>query len=411
MSAAAGQSLLLELAVPFRRADGVLQVEAQAHNGIARWLDNFERLTICAPVIPESQVDATMDWKPAHDLLASGRLTLHELPWGYHPRDHLRHRGRVRALFRELIPRSRFLCFSNLGWSGAWGSIAAAEARRARRPYAVWLDWELHATPVGAGAGALKRALLEARRRYERRHAVRSIREAALGLFHGRTVFDAYAPISCNPHVVHDVHLKKTDVISEQRLQQRLAREGGPLLVGYVGRVHEMKGPLDWIAAVAQLAARPELQGRFQAVWLGNGPLLDEARAQVRRRGLDHVVSFPGGESDRAKVVDFFRSLDVFAFCHKTPESPRCLLEALMAGVPIVGYWSSFAQDLVDTEGGGEFVAIGDIDGLAAALARHLLDKPLRERNALAARSSGTHFSDEAVFEHRSRLIKQHLPA
>jgi glycosyltransferase involved in cell wall biosynthesis len=404
-------SLLLELAVPFRRVDGVLHVEAQAHNGMARWLDNFERLTICAPLVPESHVDPTMDWKPAQDLLDGGRLALHELPWGYHPRDHLRHRQQVRALFRRLIPQSRFLCFSNLGWSGAWGNLAAEEARRAGRPYSVWLDWELHVTPVGTGSGPLKRTLLDLRRRVERRNAVDAIRHASLGLFHGRTVYDAYAPISRNPHVVHDVHLKKTDVIGEAELQRRLARDGGRIRIGYVGRVHEMKGPLDWIAAIAQVAARPEFAGRFDATWLGNGPLLEAAREDVRRRGLEDVISFPGGESDRAKVVAFFRSLDQFVFCHNTPESPRCLLEALMAGVPIVGYWSSFAEDLVSTEGGGEFVPVGDVDALAQAIVRQLADAPLRRRQSVAARLSGTHFSDEAVFAHRSELIKQHLAA
>src|SRR6185503_14985780 len=50
-------SLLLDLPVPFRRIDGVLHVEAQAHNGIQRWLDNFERVTVCAPCIPDALVD------------------------------------------------------------------------------------------------------------------------------------------------------------------------------------------------------------------------------------------------------------------------------------------------------------------------------------------------------------------
>jgi glycosyltransferase involved in cell wall biosynthesis len=402
-------SLLLELAVPFHRIGGVLHVEAQAHNGMARWLDNFDRIAICAPRIPESLVDATMDWKPAQDLLDGGRLTLHELPWGYHPRDHLRHRRQVRAIFRRLIPQNTFLCFSNLGWAGAWGNVAADEARRAGRSYAVWLDWELHVVPSSAGAGRLKRVLLDFRQLVERRLSIHAIRHAALGLFHGRTVYDAYAPISRNPHVVHDVHLKKTDVIDDVQLQQRLARNASTIRIGYVGRVHEMKGPIDWIAAIAQLAVRPELTGRLEAIWLGNGPLLEPARTEVRRLGLEHVISFPGGESDRVKVVSFFRGLDLFVFCHKTPESPRCLLEALMAGVPIIGYWSSFAEDLVSAEGGGDFVPIGDIESLANTIMDKVVNTALRQQLSLAARRSGTQFSDDVVFEHRSALIKKYL--
>lgn len=409
MAEAVANSLLLELPVPFRRLGGVLHVESQAHNGMARWLDNFDRLTVCAPVIPEHLVDATMDWKPATDLLATGRLELHEMPWGYHPRDHLRHRARVRALFRQLIPRSRFLCFSNLGWLGAWGSIAASEADRAGRPYAVWLDWELHVTPIAAQANRVRRTLMNLRQGVERRRAIHAIRRASLGLFHGRTVYDAYAAIAREPHVVHDVHLKKADLIDDATLQRRLARGDGRIRIGYVGRVHGMKGPLDWVAALAAACAHPGADERIDAIWLGNGPLLEQAREDVRRRGLDHVIAFPGGEHDRGKVVEFFRSLDLFVFCHNTPESPRCLLEALMAGVPLVGYWSAFAEDLVSTEGGGDFVPIGDVDALAAAIVRQVEDTLLRRRNTDAARRSGTHFSDDAVFTHRSELIKRHL--
>lgn len=404
-------SLLLELPVPFRRIDGVLHVEAQAHNGIARWLDNFRALTICAPTLPETLLDASSDWRPVDTLEHAGRLSVHVLPWGYHPRDHQRHRREVRDLFRRLIPLNQYLCFSNLGWAGAWGNIAAAQARRAGRPYAVWLDWELHATQHGANENVFMRTLREWRRSLERRSAINAIRHAELGLFHGRTVYDAYRPISRNPHVVHNIHLKRSDLIDEARLQAKLEHRRSPLRIGYVGRVHEMKGPLDWVAAVAEVARSDETADRIEAVWLGDGPLLEQARAEVRRQGLEHAIRFPGGERDRAKVLEFLRSLDLFVFCHNTPESPRCLIEALMSGVPIVGYDSAFARDLLDDGDGGQFVAIGDVGGLAAVIAELADDASLLRRHALAARQAGTHFSDDAVFSHRSELIRRYLPA
>jgi colanic acid/amylovoran biosynthesis glycosyltransferase len=402
-------SLLLELPVPFRRIGGVVHFEAQAHNGVSRWLDNFEHVTICAPLMSESRLDPSMDWTSAEQLLREGRLTLHELPWGYHPRDHFRHRAKVRALFRHLIPQHRFLCFSNLGWSGAWGNIAASEAVRAGRPYAVWLDWVLHVTQPASQAGAFKRQLNALRTRFERRSAMAAISNASLGLFHGQTVYDAYAGISKNPHVVHNVHLKKADLISEAALMQRLDRTNEAIRIGYVGRVHEMKGPFDWIAAVAGALAAGGDGRRIEAIWLGDGPLLEQARAEVLRRGLADVITFRGVEHDRKKVVAFFQSLDLFVFCHTTLESPRCLLEALMSGVPLVGYHSAFAEELVAADGGGRFVPIGDVPALAAEIDRHVVDPALRRRTALAARVSGERFSDEAVFAHRSELIKHHL--
>jgi glycosyltransferase involved in cell wall biosynthesis len=402
-----GSRLLLDLPVPFRRIDGVLHVEAQAHNGLHRWLDNFRQVTVCAPCVPGHLIDPSISWAPVDDLLRREGLQLHELPWGYHPLDHLRQRARVRALYRDLIARHQFLCFSNLGWAGAWGSIAAREAARQRRPYAVWLDWVLHEMHPTRG-GSLAKGVVDALRdRLENGHSLSAIKGAALGLFHGRTVYDAYAPIARNPHVVHNIHLKRDDVIPPAELTARLESAADTLQIGYVGRVHEMKGPLQWIDAMAHLS---QAHGRrFKATWLGDGPLLEECRRQVAARGLEDIVAFPGAERHRPKVLAFLRSLDLFAFCHLTQESPRCLIEALMSGVPLVGYDSAYARDLVTPTGGGAFVPIGDAAGLAARLAGLLADPAARRAASIAARASGEHFSDEAVFAHRADLIKRHL--
>lgn len=400
-------SLLLDLPVPFRRIGGVLHVDVPADAGILGWLDNFERVTVCAPCVPEAQVDPTASWVPADDLLRRGGLTLHALPWGYHPRDHLRHRAQVRDLYRGLVARHEFLCVANLGWAGAWGTVAADEAARAGRPYAVWLDWVLHEMRPAARAGLAKRCVGAIRDGLEKRSSLRVVRRAALGLFHGRTVYDAYAPISRNPHVVHNVHLGRQDMIAPAHLAARLERPVVRARIGYVGRVHERKGPLQWIAAMECLSQRHP--GGFEATWLGDGPLLEECRREVARRGLADVVFFPGAERDRAKVLDFFRSLDLFAFCHLTQESPRCLIEGLMSGVPLVGYDSAYARDLVAGTGGGEFVPVGAVDALADRLADLSRDGSARGAASMRALASGGRFSVDAVFAHRSELIKRYL--
>jgi glycosyltransferase involved in cell wall biosynthesis len=209
---------------------------------------------------------------------------------------------------------------------------------------------------------------------------------------------------------VHDVHFKRSDLISEAEVNDRLARDDRRYRIGYVGRVHPAKGPLDWISAIGTAAHILGREVDVQAIWMGDGPLLSQARQEVGRCGLEGIVEFPGAEDDRMKVLSFLRSVDVFVFCHNTPESPRCLLEALMSGVPIVGYRSTFAEDLVSEHGGGEFFAIGDNDALAAAIVRLARDPQLRSDYSHAARLSGSRFSDDAVFAHRSALIKEHLP-
>jgi glycosyltransferase involved in cell wall biosynthesis len=102
------------------------------------------------------------------------------------------------------------------------------------------------------------------------------------------------------------------------------------------------------------------------------------------------------------------REAHVFLFCHKTPESPRNLVEALISGCPIVGYASDFAAELT-SGGGGEFVPVGDQRGLAERLCRLASQRPALVALTRAAAESGKRFNDVAVFRHRSELIKKYL--
>jgi glycosyltransferase involved in cell wall biosynthesis len=174
----------------------------------------------------------------------------------------------------------------------------------------------------------------------------------------------------------------------------------------YTGRMVEDKAPRDWIRAVASAYKRG---AAIKAVWLGDGPLSDEMLALIAELGVSEAISLPGFESDRQRVMNLIGSSHLMPFTHITPESPRCLLEALMHSTPIVGYETAFSKDLVARNGGGMHVESGDFEALAEMIIR--LDK---DRKGLAqlvgnAAVDGKQFSSREVFRHRSELIKQHL--
>ena len=169
------------------------------------------------------------------------------------------------------------------------------------------------------------------------------IGHAALGLFHGMDCYDAFAKYCSNSHVVHNVHLGASAWISEQELDRRLLRRRAPLRLVYAGRAHLDKGIYDWIEALS-IASREHID--FTATWYGEGPELEAARTQVIQRGLSAKIRFPGS-LESSKVMRELHVSDAFVFCHKTPEAPRCLIEALMCGLPIVGYDSGYPRDLI----------------------------------------------------------------
>ncbi len=406
-------SLLLELQVPFRARGGKLLVEAQALNGLARWAEHFKPVTVCAPVVPESEPDdSTVTWADPSALLASGAVRFAPLPWGYHPVQHFKHLLPVHLQFRKLIAEHRYLCFSNVGGFGAWGNVGATVARLMNRPYSLWFDWVIHEMLGSQPGDSWKR---KAKQAVERTYATvathQAIRGAALGLFHGKTVFDAYAPYCKAPELVHDVHVKPEDAIGDGELAHKLAELDArkTIRIGYAGRAHPMKDPLAWVETVIKLARAlgPE---RVEATWVGDGPLLEQMKQRVRAEGLEPRVKFPGFLSDRTELLSFLRSLDVFLFCHITPESPRCLLESVISATPLVGFESAFARDVVGDRGGALFAPIHGVDQLAAHLSRLADDR--KELHALVeqAATSRPLYNDKAVFAHRSELIKAHLP-
>jgi colanic acid/amylovoran biosynthesis glycosyltransferase len=104
-------------------------------------------------------------------------------------------------------------------------------------------------------------------------------------------------------------------------------------------------------------------------------------------------------------MIERLKEFDIFLFCHKTPESPRCLIEALMCGLPIIGYDSPYPKDLIHGNGGGILTPPNDPRALSAAL---LTVSPTTLRGlTYLAQQDGIEFSTERVFKHRSDLMKE----
>lgn len=410
-------SILLVLPVPFRRdRGGRLLVEEQAGNGLDRWAENFRRLVVAGPVQPTAAGGGPgAGYVGADRLAARDRIEFVPLPWAYRLGAFARSYRRTRAVLAAKVRACDYLCFAIGGLVGDWSSVAALEAVRQGRRFAVWTDRVEHQVVKHSYADrrGLKRAFYFLRDRLVvsglmKRLERHLIRRCDLGLFHGRDCFDAYAPYCRDPHLVHNVHLKPEDRIGPERLGRKLdrIRAGGPLRLVYAGRAAGMKGPLDWVRVMADLRARGV---PFSAAWIGDGPLLPAMRDEAARLNLGPQVAFPGHVGDRARLLEAVRDADLFVYCHKTPESPRCLIEALMSASPPLGYDSPYSRDLVGDLAGRLSVARDDTAGLADRVAHFAGHRAELAEVVRGCDRLGEKFSDREVFQHRSDLIKDHL--
>lgn len=403
-------SLLIYAPVALHRgAGGGWMMEDQACNGLRLWAANFARVIA---LMPESPAPPPPSWVPLERTGAAlARIEILPLPEAWRPGRFLRALPAGRRTIRAAIGRARYLSFAIGGLFGDWGAVACAEAHRMGRRHAVWTDRVESAVTraLAADPSVPARTRLRARLTAGPMAALerRTIARATVGLFHGAETFAAYAPFARAAEIVHDVHIARADHIAPAALAaKQAAAAAGPLEIVYVGRAEAMKGALDWIGVLGRLAAAGVA---FRARWIGGGSLLPQMRAGAAAAGLADRVAFPGYTADRAAVFEALRAAHLLLFCHKTPESPRVLIEALVSGTPIAGYDGAFAREITAGRGGGVLVPPGDAEGLAAAVAALAADRARLADLIGRAAADGAPFEDAAVFRHRSALIRRYL--
>lgn len=155
------------------------------------------------------------------------------------------------------------------------------------------------------------------------------------------------------------------------------APPGDEIALGYVARFREEKGHLRLLDALERVRAR----SAWRADLAGDGPLLERVAAEARRRGLADRVRFLGPVAD-TRAFWAQRAVAVLLSDHEG--SPNALIEAAMAGRPIVATAVGGVPDVVGPDA-GLVLATDDVDGTAEALTRLVDDAALRERMGAAA--------------------------
>jgi glycosyltransferase involved in cell wall biosynthesis len=374
--------LLLVLPLTAYKSDRIF-IDRQARNGLKLWLENFDAVTLACPTVP---IDPPPDCAPLDD----DRVTFEPLPQAYTAIRFVKTLAPTVPKISRLIGSADYLHFAIGGLFGDWGSVAAIVASLQRRRFAAWTD-RVESNVVSFNAESMRgtrkyrqKVAAVAMKRYERF----VIGLSDVGLFHGMDCFDAYAPYSSNPHLVHNIHLGQDDIIGLGELERRLKRSG-PLRIAYAGRVHTEKGVFDWIEVMQSLFD-------IEATWFGSGPDLEAAKQRAPEN-----IKF-AGSLVHDDLIRQLKTFDAFVFCHKTQESPRCLIEALICGLPIIGYDSPYTRDLIKENGGGLLTRPNPKD-LARAID---LFRTNRDSLSRKARLDGILFDAESVFRHRSDLIK-----
>jgi glycosyltransferase involved in cell wall biosynthesis len=184
------------------------------------------------------------------------------------------------------------------------------------------------------------------------------------------------------------VELDRIPSRPDPSVRSELGIESGVPLVGTVGRLDFQKAPLDFVRMAARVtAARPD--ARF--VMVGEGKLLERARAEARRLGVD--ITFTGFRSDAVRIASAF---DVYVVSSLYEGLGRALSEALAAARPVVATSVNGVIDVVEPGSTGLLAPPADPDALARNVVWLLENPDAAQRMGEAAQMRA-----RAIFEPR----------
>ncbi len=145
----------------------------------------------------------------------------------------------------------------------------------------------------------------------------------------------------------------------------------------WIGALDSGKRPDLFISAVADLRNRG-LQ--FRATVVGEGPLWSALKEPAREAGVLMLGT-------RTDVPALLADHEILAFTARPPEGmPGVLIEAGLAGLPVVTTQVPGVRDVIDPQRTGIVVQSSSPSELASALGRLLLDDDLRARMGAQAR-------------------------
>jgi glycosyltransferase involved in cell wall biosynthesis len=131
--------------------------------------------------------------------------------------------------------------------------------------------------------------------------------------------------------------------------------------------------------------------------FVGDGPERHSVERLAQSLSLDGTARFCGSRP-RGEVVEMLSEADIFVLCSLWEGLPGSVLEAMSAGVAVVGTDVNGTRELIDHDRTGLLVPSGDERALADAIRRLATDPTLRDRLALAAWCEATtHYSYEQL--------------
>ncbi len=148
------------------------------------------------------------------------------------------------------------------------------------------------------------------------------------------------------------------------------------VVITFVGRLAPPKDALTLLAAIKNVPS-------CKVLIVGDGPLRDGIEAYSREQKLSESVIMLGERSDVPAILS---ASDIFVLISDWEGLPYTIIEAMMAGLPVIASEVGGVGELVKDGETGFLVERKDVAGLTAALQRLIGNRALRQKLGNAGR-------------------------
>jgi glycosyltransferase involved in cell wall biosynthesis len=203
--------------------------------------------------------------------------------------------------------------------------------------------------------------------------------------------------------IVHGVDVEDIDAYRPQRAEVRaeLGLSDETVAICTVANLRWQKAYPDLLTA-----ARTVIDEGFDVVFLaaGQGPLEEEIRALRDEYGIADRFRLLGYRPDVHRLL---AGMDVFALASLYEGYPIAVMEAMVAGLPVVATDAGSVSEAVDDGVDGFVVPAGRPEALAVALRTILQDPDRRRQMSVAARSKGTRFGIQPAVDRTEAIYEE----
>ena len=268
--------------------------------------------------------------------------------------------------------------------------------------YARWVNWTAMARARARGLAVFVRdeaTLFSAERSFIRRQAKRAFfgplsHLASAFLAIGTANRDYYLAHGIPPERIFNMPYCVDNAFfadrarraqaSRAQLRRDLRLDAGRPVILYASKFEPRKRPRDLLLAYERLASGSDAAVKPFLLFLGDGELRDSLEAEARSKGL-HAVKFLGFRN-QSELPAFYDLCDVFVLPSTSEPWGLVVNEVMAAGRPVVvSDQVGCARDLVANGLNGFIFPAGDVEALADALTRVLVDRDRAARMGMAS--------------------------